>query len=1084
MHCEGALEVAYPKLPAVSGLFQLSNETHHAAPVWFGSRGKRIFSARNGRWYIGNVDTMKKDSGWVRSQPHGGSDPAAVKGGWEAFEKVGRPWEMDSGINVLAAGSAGKGTHPGKKQYADDESAASSSQWTEGMPKAARQSVVKPNPRRLNHPISFPSAPAGPRSTLAPDHHLVCPDSDSNFHSPLPSPNPHLHKRDPSYQSHPRNPASFTPSHVSSAKRATPTQSLGLDRTASRCHSESHAMDDNPYSAHARPPPSSCRSADDGASAFEAESREEGDLQVGSSSFWGGERASDFSEKASKASPAPAGSWSDHPFGCPAADRGGSGSVVRTVYRQQPSLASVSPHPLPPSCPVGTPMQRPSQCPSTGSADPRARSRHDAPPASSSPQGKQSGKPAAANLAAAAAGGSAATGGQQQQQQQQGPVVGAERGRWPSSELLQQAAGGTLGSDPGRWPSSSEARGAAKSEREAGRHSFAVDSPADSGLRQGHGDCLGGQEAAGGIGSDPGRRLSSEPSGGVESERCLRQGPAGSLQEAAGGALGSERGRRPSCEPLGAAEFEQEAACRSSAADNCLRQGPGNSLPGRQEAAGSTFGSDRGRRPSSEPSAAAESDRDAARRSSAADEAADEAPASPSVSAPPPKPREESWSRATASAQPAPASQEPSDDGWAVPYPRQAAPWAARVQASEVACLREELDAERCRRCASERALESEKRRFEDVSEALRLELRQSRDAYRSACCQAIAAKEREDDTALVCERLKTDLLSAEIESKLATAAREDAGPAAALQRDLDEARRAAAEFEREVNSLRSAVSRLESEKDAARAAAAGAGHPHASLADVVANLAQALEHAKVEAADWQVQLARETDRVAQMRLVNAELGRQLDRASHRHACPPQQQPLPDTAGVFAGDGGVNWSEPRAEATPSPPADAAAQRRAAALADRLRASEGEKRALLLERAALGEKVEALSAEALRREAAAPDSFEGWDHPAAEVRRLRDELAESEKQRAADRRLFEEQFCGLGLQFEQLRKSYEAALDELSNRQPPLLSRRASGRISAPPVPSVDEPRSPLKEAVVPSTDIHARLRAWAENIVG
>eukprot|EP00754_Rhynchopus_humris_P051255 Rhum_TRINITY_DN9436_c0_g1::Rhum_TRINITY_DN9436_c0_g1_i1::g.33281::m.33281 len=94
------LVVNVGRLPAASGCFNLADETHNNEPVWLGTFGKRLFSAK-GRWYVGNVDTMSKDSGWIRSAPHGGTHaPHSVEGAWEAFEKVGMPWRADASIDV------------------------------------------------------------------------------------------------------------------------------------------------------------------------------------------------------------------------------------------------------------------------------------------------------------------------------------------------------------------------------------------------------------------------------------------------------------------------------------------------------------------------------------------------------------------------------------------------------------------------------------------------------------------------------------------------------------------------------------------------------------------------------------------------------------------------------------------------------------------------------------------------------------------------------------------------------------------------------------------------------------------------
>ena len=94
------LVVNVGRLPAASGCFNLADETHNNEPVWLGTFGKRLFSAK-GRWYVGNVDTMSKDSGWIRSAPHGGTHPPhSVEGAWEAFEKVGMPWRADASIDV------------------------------------------------------------------------------------------------------------------------------------------------------------------------------------------------------------------------------------------------------------------------------------------------------------------------------------------------------------------------------------------------------------------------------------------------------------------------------------------------------------------------------------------------------------------------------------------------------------------------------------------------------------------------------------------------------------------------------------------------------------------------------------------------------------------------------------------------------------------------------------------------------------------------------------------------------------------------------------------------------------------------
>eukprot|EP01064_Diplonema_japonicum_P012285 TRINITY_DN19764_c0_g1_i1.p1 TRINITY_DN19764_c0_g1~~TRINITY_DN19764_c0_g1_i1.p1 ORF type:complete len:289 (+),score=60.15 TRINITY_DN19764_c0_g1_i1:51-917(+) len=94
------IKVIAARLPAASGHYRICGEERNGEKVWEGDFGKRLFSAKNGRWYIGNLDTIEKGSGWVRSAVHGGAPPYMVSG-WEAFEKVGSPWKADPTIQVV-----------------------------------------------------------------------------------------------------------------------------------------------------------------------------------------------------------------------------------------------------------------------------------------------------------------------------------------------------------------------------------------------------------------------------------------------------------------------------------------------------------------------------------------------------------------------------------------------------------------------------------------------------------------------------------------------------------------------------------------------------------------------------------------------------------------------------------------------------------------------------------------------------------------------------------------------------------------------------------------------------------------------
>eukprot|EP01063_Lacrimia_lanifica_P038868 TRINITY_DN8373_c0_g1_i1.p1 TRINITY_DN8373_c0_g1~~TRINITY_DN8373_c0_g1_i1.p1 ORF type:complete len:496 (+),score=96.63 TRINITY_DN8373_c0_g1_i1:77-1564(+) len=142
------LTVEVVRLPTACGRYQRSASlTHNGLPVWVGAYGRRLFGARNGRWYIGNVETMGKDSGWVRSAPHGGASPAVLHGRWEGFQQVGAPWETDPHVRVVAV---------------------------EGDPEAMLRtpghhppSVATPTPVALADP-SIPSVPSPHESLLQP----------------------------------------------------------------------------------------------------------------------------------------------------------------------------------------------------------------------------------------------------------------------------------------------------------------------------------------------------------------------------------------------------------------------------------------------------------------------------------------------------------------------------------------------------------------------------------------------------------------------------------------------------------------------------------------------------------------------------------------------------------------------------------------------------------------------------------------------------------------------------------------------------------------------------------------------------
>eukprot|EP01060_Flectonema_neradi_P027637 TRINITY_DN37238_c0_g1_i1.p1 TRINITY_DN37238_c0_g1~~TRINITY_DN37238_c0_g1_i1.p1 ORF type:complete len:269 (+),score=59.54 TRINITY_DN37238_c0_g1_i1:35-841(+) len=90
------------KLSAVCGAYTISTEKYNNESLWIGSGDKRLFSSKNGRWYIGNTATMVQDSGWIRSLEHAGKNPWECSS-WETFEKVGRPWQVDPGIQVTAS---------------------------------------------------------------------------------------------------------------------------------------------------------------------------------------------------------------------------------------------------------------------------------------------------------------------------------------------------------------------------------------------------------------------------------------------------------------------------------------------------------------------------------------------------------------------------------------------------------------------------------------------------------------------------------------------------------------------------------------------------------------------------------------------------------------------------------------------------------------------------------------------------------------------------------------------------------------------------------------------------------------------
>ena len=130
------------KLSAVCGSYTVSGEKYNDEFVWVGSGDKRLFSSRNRRWYIGNTSTMVQDSGWIRSGEHNGKSPWESVN-WETFEKVGRPWQIDSGIQVT----------PSDDNNPRDTSVTASEEVSMIMRTASKPQTNTNNPNMSSRPI-------------------------------------------------------------------------------------------------------------------------------------------------------------------------------------------------------------------------------------------------------------------------------------------------------------------------------------------------------------------------------------------------------------------------------------------------------------------------------------------------------------------------------------------------------------------------------------------------------------------------------------------------------------------------------------------------------------------------------------------------------------------------------------------------------------------------------------------------------------------------------------------------------------------------------------------------------------------